>query len=329
MASAKNTSLSQNEKDILRARIMEVIRQNPFPATQKKVAIISPYSVFLIVRNHILASALIVLFFISSTGTLLAEKALPGNTLYGIKTGVNEKVLGLFATSPQAKAEWQLTLADRRLSESETLATQDKLTPEESAQLQASFDEHTRLALNANDSDSVEVPLHAGVTSTTAVQVPTIMRPMSMQAISAPLKKEKGKKIATTTPVTHVSLDQIATLRSQVVAKKAEFEGYKDQLIQQNQFIRLKGRSLVAEKLLFSAREALKQGDEHSADSLFSQAKVSFAMAATSTMNSIDAETISASTTPRDDGKKESASTTSTTLPTISTEGSILDSQDH
>jgi hypothetical protein len=58
-------------------------------------------------------------------GTLsfAAENTVPGNVLYPIKIHVNETVRGALAVTPQSKAAWEVDLVERRLEETEKLAT--------------------------------------------------------------------------------------------------------------------------------------------------------------------------------------------------------------
>jgi len=69
---------------------------------------------------------------------------LPGESLYAIKVNVNEKVQEFVAVSNEAEAKVQARLAERRLEEAEKLAVSGKLNAETSAELRASFEEHSR-----------------------------------------------------------------------------------------------------------------------------------------------------------------------------------------
>lgn len=51
-------------------------------------------------------------------GTVVgANGALPGDLLYGVKLGVNERVEGMFKVGGQARANWHVALTERRLNE--------------------------------------------------------------------------------------------------------------------------------------------------------------------------------------------------------------------
>jgi hypothetical protein len=69
---------------------------------------------------------ILVLMLVGGT-SVYAEKAVPGDLLYGIKVGVNESAAGLFAVSKEEKTEWQERLVERRLDEAYRLSFQDNL----------------------------------------------------------------------------------------------------------------------------------------------------------------------------------------------------------
>ncbi|GEM_PF-2189283 len=68
-----------------------------------------------------------------------AEGALPNDLLYPIKISVNEPVRGFATFGEKAKADWQTRLAQRRLEETETLASNGSLDEETQARLQTNF----------------------------------------------------------------------------------------------------------------------------------------------------------------------------------------------
>lgn len=78
--------------------------------------------------------------------TLGAERSMPGDALYPVKVGVNEKVQGWFAVSNKAESEHAVTLAARRLEEAEKLRAQGRLNEEARAQLQNEFNADIALA---------------------------------------------------------------------------------------------------------------------------------------------------------------------------------------
>ena len=68
-----------------------------------------------------------------------AEGAVPGDVLYPLKLQVNEKVLSSVNFSPEAKAQWEIKLADRRLEEAEKLSSEGKLTADKMVTIESNF----------------------------------------------------------------------------------------------------------------------------------------------------------------------------------------------
>lgn len=98
-----------------------------------------------LVRPALAGMCMVVLSF--GTVSSAAERALPGDILYAIKVGINEKIRTVFASTPEARAVVETQLAERRLEEATSLAAQGKLTPEAKTQVQASFEEHSEKAV--------------------------------------------------------------------------------------------------------------------------------------------------------------------------------------
>jgi outer membrane biosynthesis protein TonB len=72
-------------------------------------------------KDKFITALTIVLLVVIGGAFVLAEKALPGDTLYGVKTQIAEPIAGMFAFTKEAKAEWQKKLAERRLEETQKL----------------------------------------------------------------------------------------------------------------------------------------------------------------------------------------------------------------
>lgn len=67
------------------------------------------------------------LLLVTGGTSLVAENALPGDYLYSLKVNINERIQGLAAITPEAKAKFALEVTDRRLKEVALLSTQGKL----------------------------------------------------------------------------------------------------------------------------------------------------------------------------------------------------------
>ena len=89
----------------------------------------------------ILASLAVLLFLAGGT-SYAAQYSLPGDTLYAVKVGITEPLTGSLKTSAAERAQWNATLAVRRLEEVEALVAQKRLTPTVQAEVEQRFEAH-------------------------------------------------------------------------------------------------------------------------------------------------------------------------------------------
>lgn len=155
--SAQEVRLEAEASDRIRARLVAHMVAHPV-ATQ------SPYQRFFIrspfmslVRKPVAALAVVLLIGLGGA-TTFATGALPGDVLYPVKVSVIEPMQGFLAVSPEAKAEWKVSVAETRVSEVVQLAVQDKLTPEQGVSIQEGFDQSLGTARDTIDTLSKENP---------------------------------------------------------------------------------------------------------------------------------------------------------------------------
>jgi hypothetical protein len=84
-----------------------------------------------------LVASFVLLFF--GTTSMLAEEALPGDSLYSFKVSVNESMRDLTAVSDEAKAKLAVEMTSRRLEEAAVLSAQGKLDDKSKKILQDQF----------------------------------------------------------------------------------------------------------------------------------------------------------------------------------------------
>lgn len=133
----KTIGLSGAEKSAMLGAVTGAPASSPYVrSTWRVFARFSSYS-------YVAALALIVLL---SGGSLIyaSEKAVPGDTLYAVKTKFTEPVRDALARTPEAKAAWEAEKASRRLEEAEQLAIRRELNEPKRAELEAKFEVHTR-----------------------------------------------------------------------------------------------------------------------------------------------------------------------------------------
>ncbi|MEK7125221.1 MAG: hypothetical protein AAB864_02445 [Patescibacteria group bacterium] len=106
--------LTDREKSAMRHFLKAVVLQYP-------VAHATPAHHGWVSRAFVVAlSVVLIVGGISYT----AERSMPGQALYTIKTSINEKVRDYVPVSLEAEMNWELTKQERRLAELEVLAAE-------------------------------------------------------------------------------------------------------------------------------------------------------------------------------------------------------------
>jgi hypothetical protein len=95
----------------------------------------------------------------SGTGvSLAAEHALPGDQLYSVKTGVNERVREAFSLTSQAKISWEMQRIERRIAEADELSSSGRLDQDTRLLIEDEATEYAsrveELAADLEDEDS-------------------------------------------------------------------------------------------------------------------------------------------------------------------------------
>lgn len=85
---------------------------------------------------------LLIAVVIGGGASVAAESSLPGELLYGLKTQVNERVMGALAIGAEADAKFEARLAEKRLEEMERLSAKGKVETSVAASLQERFETH-------------------------------------------------------------------------------------------------------------------------------------------------------------------------------------------
>lgn len=143
----RHVALRPQEKETIRANVMVFMKVNPLsftPAKPVQVSFLSWAHMVLrapIVRHGSLAVLAMVVF---SAGTLsvAAQYALPGDSLYQVKVGVNEKVLSFITFSDERRAEYEVHLAQKRLEEMEIVVAANSENDDTASQVKKLLDGH-------------------------------------------------------------------------------------------------------------------------------------------------------------------------------------------
>jgi hypothetical protein len=147
--SLRSVALTVRERAAMRLYLQAHMRENPlrtsFGSRVSRVvsdrlqALQDSLGSQTFLTHPIYAACVLVLCFGVGT-SYAAQSALPGQTLYAIKTRVNEPLQGILAMTPTQKAQWNAELTNRRLEEAEELAATDHLTPVATADIETGLE---------------------------------------------------------------------------------------------------------------------------------------------------------------------------------------------
>ncbi len=166
MRAQENPDLDDTERAELRGKIRAFMAEHPARA---------PFAIrvldwtdahatraghlFSSTRFRFTFSAALLILVVGGGTSYAAQTALPGDALYPVKIGINEKIAAAFATSPEDHVRLDAQLTERRLQEAETLAATGKLSAADGAQIETSLnlataDFDTQVAVLATSSES-------------------------------------------------------------------------------------------------------------------------------------------------------------------------------
>ncbi len=151
---SESVKLTHTEREALRQRMVSFMEYHPLPATMKQASakvIPTPffndgYTGIRIPLSMLLKWSAAVSALVLIVVPVLAEKAVPGDTLYAIKVRFNEEVRSTLTLSTYEKVEWETERLNRRLAEARLLADEGRLTSEVEAEVAAAVREHTESA---------------------------------------------------------------------------------------------------------------------------------------------------------------------------------------
>lgn len=146
---ANRGTLAADERARLRARLERAMDERPALVASPYFPRIAFGPFAFPARMAYGLAALLLVVAVSGSTAYAAESAVPGDLLYGVKTGVNEPVALAFSVSAQSKAQTHAAIAEERLAEAEALASKGTLTATTSVQLADSF------AANAADASDL------------------------------------------------------------------------------------------------------------------------------------------------------------------------------
>ena len=166
MRAQDNKGLSDSERVQLRGELSAFMSEHPARAPFSvrivdwtEAGLVGASDFFAAGHARIAASAAVVILLVGGGTSYAAESALPGDALYAVKIGINEKIAATLALSPEAHVHFDAQLADRRLQEAELLAAEGRLSSIDGAQIElhlnaATADFNTHVAALATSSEN-------------------------------------------------------------------------------------------------------------------------------------------------------------------------------
>jgi len=144
---SKEIRLSDTERINMREKLEQYMEFTPARAKVSETTELSVGSeIFRLLQTfgrRYAPAALGLVFIAASTGvSFAAEKAVPGEPLYSVKVNFNEEVVGALSFSEEAKTDWEVRRAERRLEEAGRLASRGVFTDDLREQVTEQFTLH-------------------------------------------------------------------------------------------------------------------------------------------------------------------------------------------
>lgn len=171
---AGSVKLKASERKELRQRVLSYMEYHPLPgdmqateatAPRKAAAPVSrePFFNLALPWPDMAKFGAVFAGFLLVAVPFVAERAVPGDTLYAVKVKFNEEVRSTLTWDAVQKVEWETQRLNRRIAEAKLLASEGRLTDEVEAEVAAAVKEHTQsaqaeiAALQGTDADAAAI----------------------------------------------------------------------------------------------------------------------------------------------------------------------------
>jgi hypothetical protein len=183
---SQTVKLKKSEQADLRARLVSYMEYHPLPAAMKvadisntkkaprSTVLTEVFAQYTIPFQALFKFGSVAAVFVLLVVPFMAERTVPGDTLYAVKVQFNEEVRSTLTWGSYEKVEWETTRLNRRIAEARLLADEGLLTPEAEAGVAAAVREHSDNAkreievLRATDADEAAI---ATITFDSSLQV--------------------------------------------------------------------------------------------------------------------------------------------------------------
>lgn len=122
----KEIGMTRYEKDLVLERTL-------------RTSLVSPFWARPVFYNYSFG-VLLLLFVVGGGASLSAERAVPGDLLYPLKTKVNEPLRGAVIINQVRKIDWESEKIERRLEEAEVLSGQEDISEKNLQEIEKNID---------------------------------------------------------------------------------------------------------------------------------------------------------------------------------------------
>ncbi|MBP6904836.1 MAG: hypothetical protein KBB91_02150 [Candidatus Pacebacteria bacterium] len=161
----KSLTLTEEEKGHIRSHAAYLIMNTP----QSSRGVRSLFQRGMYHGLRIALSSFVFFVFIGGSVSAVADKALPGDPLYSVKIAFNEKIKGMFQTTPEEKVAYGAKRVENRVNEIKTLAASKTLTKAKQETVQKALDSHIE-ELSTDLNTLSDVAPTAALTATTTLE---------------------------------------------------------------------------------------------------------------------------------------------------------------
>lgn len=170
---SQSVKLQASEKRELRERLVSYMEYHPLPAELKsaqvskkaapKKIMTDAFTTVSVPFSNLFKYSAAAAAFVLVLVPFMAEKSVPGDTLYAVKVHLNEEVVSTLTFGSYEKVEWETQRLNRRISEARLLASEGRLTKDVEAEVAEAVKTHTENAkreieeLRTQDADTATI----------------------------------------------------------------------------------------------------------------------------------------------------------------------------
>jgi hypothetical protein len=149
---SQSIKLSSAEKAQLQERLVSYMEYHPLPAhlktTNKSKSLVTndSFTTINIPLGWLFKSSAVAAAFVLLIVPFMAERSVPGDSLYAVKVQFNEEVRSTLTFDTVQKVEWETERVNRRIAEARLLKSEGRLTEKVEAQVAQAVLTHTQNA---------------------------------------------------------------------------------------------------------------------------------------------------------------------------------------